>query len=131
MPFPNFNSLQDWKDFERLCADLLNAEGFIIESEPFVDRTGGDIIATEEYRSHVPNRVIRIKWRVQCKHYARSGKNLGRKEVEETLHSYAVARGPDEGLFIIIDTDYTEAAKEVIDKYINQNPDARVTLWNQ
>lgn len=126
-----FEKLAGWKDFERLCADLLDAEGFLIESEPFVDRTGADIVATEVYQSHDPNRQIRIRWRVQCKHYAGSGNNLGRKEVEESLYNYGANRGPDDGLFLVVDTDYTETAKEAIDRYTSLNPGAKVTLWNQ
>jgi hypothetical protein len=121
----------DWKQFERLCADILAAEGFIIESEPFVDRTGVDITASEIYRSHDPNRQIQIKWRVQCKHYSGSGKNLGRKEVEECLYSFSVNRGPKDGLLLMVDTDYTEAAKEVIDRHISLNPGVLITIWNQ
>ena len=122
----------DWKQFERLCADILAAEGFIIESEPFVDRTGVDITAFEVYRSHHdPNRQIQIRWRVQCKHYAGSGTNLGRKEVEESLYSFSVNRGPKDGLLFMVDTDYTEAAKEVIDRFIDRNPGVLITVWNQ
>src|SRR5947199_8873186 len=98
----------DWKNFERLCADLLAAEKFIIESEPFVDRTGADIIATEIYQSHDPNRKKHVRFRVQCKHYAGSGNNLGRKEVEEVLYNFSVNRGPNDGLLFMVDTDYTE-----------------------
>lgn len=72
MCFPDFKNLKNWKDFERLCADLLSAEGFIIESEPSIDIKGSDIIAREEFRSHDPTRSISIRWRVQCKHYANS-----------------------------------------------------------
>ena len=69
MTFSGLQNLSDWKDFERLCADLLSAEGFIVQSEPYVDRTGVDIVAVEEYRSHDPNRVIRVNWQVQCKYF--------------------------------------------------------------
>src|SRR6185369_12516816 len=108
MTFPSYERL-DWKNFERLCADLLEAEGFIIESEPFVDRKGADLIAVEIYQSHEPTRQVRKRWRVQCKHYAGSGRNLGRKEIEEALFNYGANRGPDDGLFLIVDTDYTES----------------------
>ena len=131
MEFPRFQDISDWKDFERLCADLLSAEGFILESEPFVDRTGCDLLAVEEYRSHDPSRVISLRWRIQCKHYSSSGKNLGRKEVEESLYNFEVTRKADEGLFLIVDTDYSEPAKEVVDMYISSHPHGRVTLWNQ
>jgi hypothetical protein len=130
MFLPDFKNIE-WKDFERLCADLLSAEGFIIESEPSIDHTGTDITAKEEYRSHDPTRSISIRWRVQCKHYAGSGKSLGRNEVEKSLYNFEAIRRPDEGLFLIVDTDYTEPASEVIDKYLQQHPGTRITLWNQ
>jgi len=130
MTFPSYERL-DWKNFERLCADLLEAEGFIIESEPFVDRKGADLIAVEIYQSHEPTRQVRKRWRVQCKHYAGSGRNLGRKEIEEALFNYGANRGPDDGLFLIVDTDYTESAKETVDQYTTINPGAIVTIWNQ
>ena len=123
-------NIEDWKQFERFCADLLEAEGFCVVSEPSVDRTGIDIKAKEVYRTHDPNRSISISWRIQCKHFAASGKKLGRKEVEECLTSYGATRNHDEGLFIIVSTDYTEAAKDVIDKYLNIHPDSRITIWN-
>jgi hypothetical protein len=126
-------NLASWKDFERLCIDLLSAEGFLVpsEAEPYVDTKGEDFAAIEEYRSHDPSRTIRVRWRVQCKHYAGSGRRLGREEVESALVSYECIRRPDEGLFLIVDTDYTEPAKEVVEAHARAHPDARVTLWNQ
>jgi hypothetical protein len=128
----SFASMQDWKQFERLCADLLQAEGFQIESEPSVDRTGTDFVATCEYRSHasdIPS--IRVRWRVQCKHYAPSGNRLTRHEVEEALRSFQVVCGPDEGLLLMVSSDYTEPAKDVVDKFALQRPGVRVMLWNE
>jgi hypothetical protein len=122
--------IPDGKQFERLCADLLECEGFIVESEPYVDRSGTDIRAVEEYRSHVPGRTIRVSWRVQCKHYAKSGDNLGRKEVEEAIYAFEATRSANDGLFLFVSTDYTEPAQEVVDKYVANHPTAKVTLWN-
>ncbi len=124
--------ITDWKQFERFCADLLECEGFLVQSEPHVDRSGIDIRVIEEYHTtHDPNRVIRMRWRVQCKHYAVSGSNLSRKDVEEALYSFDATRSPDEGLFLIVSTDYTEPAKEVIDQYLENHPTAKITIWNQ
>ena len=71
-----FAGVAEWKAFERLCADLLEAEGHAIASEPFVDRSGIDLLTIQEFRSH-SNDSIRLTWHVQCKHYASSGKKLG------------------------------------------------------
>jgi hypothetical protein len=124
------SQFSDWKQFERLCADLLESEGFVVVSEPGVDRSGTDIRVMEEYRSHDPTRTIRVRWRVQCKHFAPSGRNLGRKDVEESLYAFEATRAPDEGLFLIVSTDYTEAAKEVLDQYLILHPSSRITVWN-
>ena len=106
-------NIKDWKQFERFCADLLEAEAFCVISEPSVDRTGIDIKAQEVYRTHDPNRSITVNWRIQCKHFAASGKKLGRKEVEECLTSYEATRDHDEGLFIIVSTDYFLLSRQV------------------
>jgi hypothetical protein len=125
------DQVDNWREFERLCADLLASEGFLIDAEPSVDSSGTDIVVTEEYRSHDPSRVIRVKWRVQCKHYARSGRNLGRREVEEAITAFEATRSPDEGLFLIVSSDYTEPARRVIDRYVATRPSAKVTIWNR
>ena len=51
--------------------------------------------------------------------------------MSEAIYSYEVNRKADEGLFLIVDTDYSEPAKQVIDGYVEQHPDARIALWNQ
>lgn len=130
MPDNIFAAVQHWKDFERLCADLLEAEGYKIQSEPSVDRTGVDLLVTKEYRSH-DDECLYITWRVQCKHYAVSENPLGRKEVEGAVCSYQANRGFGEGLLLMVDTDYSEEAKSVIDNFLAQHPDARIDLWNQ
>jgi uncharacterized membrane protein len=56
---------------------------------------------------------------------------LGRKEVEEALNNYGAYRSYDDGLFIIVDTDYTEPAQQVIDRYKGVHPEALIMLWNQ
>src|SRR5438445_3016243 len=122
--------LKDWKEFERLCADVLSEERLSIESEPSLDRTGTDFVAGEEFRSHSGG-VIRVQWRVQCKHYAESGKNLGRGEAVEILHLFDLTAKPDEGLFVIMSTDYTEEAKRVFDEYSTTHRGSRITLWNR
>jgi Restriction endonuclease len=128
----DLSKISDWKDFERLCADLLEAEGFSIDLEPYVDRTGVDIVASCEYRAHAPSLpAIRVRWFVQCKHYAPSGTNLGRSEIETMLTSYNAARGKDDGLLIILSTDYTEPAANILAQFLQSKPDAKVMLWNR
>jgi hypothetical protein len=124
------DKLTDWKQFERLSADLLAAEGLSIDSEPSVDRSGTDFKATEEFRSH-GGRVIRVRWRVQCKHYAKSGNSLKRDEAVKILHLFDLTAAPDEGLFVIVSTDYSEEAERAFNDYVVQHPTRRTMIWNQ
>lgn len=55
------SKLENWKQFERFAADLLQAEGFSILSEPYVDRDGADFFALEQYKSHASDRSIEVK----------------------------------------------------------------------
>lgn len=130
MSYPDFKMIESGRQFEELCIDLLAAEGFEIIREPSVDIFGFDIIALEEYKSH-SGKTLTIKWYVQCKHYANSGNNLGREELEKYLATYTVVKKPNEGLLFIIDTNYTEPAKIRIDEYSDFHKDARVQIWNQ
>lgn len=125
-----FAAIRHWKDFERLCADLLEAEGHRIEAEPSVDRSGTDIVTTQEYQSHNGD-TFRLTWHVQCKHYASSGQSLGRKEAEEILCQYQARRKPNEGLLVMVDTDYSEEAKNVTDIFLSNHADARIEIWNR
>ncbi|MDB5902642.1 MAG: hypothetical protein JWM26_1520, partial [Betaproteobacteria bacterium] len=128
----HLSSIRGWKDFERLCADLLQTEGFHIESEPSIDTTGVDITAVYDYRSH-DSRIppIRIRWRVQCKHFAPSGNHLGRSDMERALVAFDAVRGPDDGLLMMVSSDYTEPAKEVLRKFTEQRPGVKVMIWNE
>src|SRR5438105_1094515 len=55
----SLSQINDWKIFECLRADLLQEGGFTIESEPFVDRTGTDVTAIEDYKAYDPSRTVR------------------------------------------------------------------------
>lgn len=124
-----FNRLDDWKSFERLVADILEAEGFRVTSEPSVDQSGVDILAEEVLASHsgVSNAV---RWSVQCKHYAGSGKSIGRKELEEIVHCFNAR--PEEGLLIVTDTDLSENAGHALERYSQGTGRGRlVKVWNR
>lgn len=125
----DFSKLPDWKSFERLTADVLEAEGFRLLSEPSVDRSGVDILAEEVFASHSgASRLVR--WFVQCKHYSTSGKSLARKEIEEIL--YCFNPRSEEGLLIVADTDISEEASRVLREYSHdKGQDRLVKIWNR
>lgn len=129
----NLSSIPSPKDFERLCADLLQAEGFQIEAEPSVDHSGFDIEATCEYRAHNAAAVppIQVRWLVQCKHYTSPGKNFGRTEMEQVLNSFRAVCGPEDGLLIILSCDYSETAYEALEKFRKVHRGTRVLIWNR
>ena len=126
----SLEAIREWKTFERLCADLLEAEQFVVTKEPSVDTSGWDLQAVEEYRTHDPSRKILLRWRVQCKHYAPSGQNLSRTELEHILVGFQAVRGPDEGLLVMISTDYTEPAQRLWEEFAAKHPQIQVQVWN-
>lgn len=130
MKNPDFSKIS-WKEFERLCADLLVAEGFQIESEVSVDTSGFDLVAYEKFKSH-RGESIQVKWKIQCKHYSKSGNNLGKDEVDKYIYSFENGRSNNEGLIFMIDTDCTEPAQRAIENYLDTHKDVfGVKVWNQ
>lgn len=125
----DFKRLDDWKAFERLTADILEAEGFRVISEPSVDRSGVDIVAEEVLASHAgATRVVR--WFVQCKHYAGSGQSIGRKELEEIVYCFNART--EEGLLIVTDTDIGETAGQSLDRYLEGMGRGKLAkVWNR
>jgi hypothetical protein len=120
--------LADWKAFERLTADLLEREGFTLLSEPGVDRSGADLVAEEVVISHSGARR-RIRWQVQCKHYAGSSRSVGRKEVEEAI--YCFASRTEDGLLLVTTTDLSEDAERVLQTFATTAGSHRfVRAWN-
>lgn len=125
----DFTKLTDWKTFERFCTDVLEKEGFKIISEPYIDRSGADILVDETIRSH-SGLSHTIQWFVQCKHYSGSGKNLTRQEIEKILYAFDARK--EGGLLIITDTDISEEALHVLDNY-SYKPNAKqfIKYWNR
>ncbi|MBM4033457.1 MAG: hypothetical protein FJ291_16970 [Planctomycetes bacterium] len=119
-----------WKQFEKLVADLLEAEGFRVLQEPSVDRSGIDILAEETVPSH-SGLEHRVRWLVQCKDYARGKRNLGRRETEEILGCFQVKE--QDALLIVVNTDITEDAIRVIEEYKRGAPLAKrlIKIWNR
>jgi hypothetical protein len=125
----DFSRITDWKTFERLTADLLEVEGFRILREPAVDRSGMDILAEETILSH-SGFSHTVRWFVQCKHYAGSGRNLARKELEQILYGFDVRS--EEGLLIVIDSDITAEGYRVMEQYARRSTAKRlIKVWNQ
>ncbi|MGJ5181997.1 restriction endonuclease [Bradyrhizobium oligotrophicum] len=127
----DFSQLRSPKDFERLCADLLEAEAFHVDREPSVDVSGIDIVATCEYRAHSPTiRPVTLRWLVQCKHYATSGKNLGRQEMAEIIVNFKAFRTRRDALLIIVSTECSETAIISAQAAVAEMGDAEIEIWN-
>ena len=90
-----FARIESGEDFELFCADLLKAMGFTIVQPPARGQEGGkDLIVNETVKGMVGLAEER-KWLVQCKHYAKSKKAVGFKEVanyRDAMDQYAVRR---------------------------------------
>lgn len=115
------------KDFVLLCADVLDAEGF--EEVRVLEGPGDwkeDVHADEIIRSQSGVYEI-LHFRVQCKHYAKSGDNVSLDEVNE-MFPYLFSTSANR-LLIITDTDFTTQAKKEIFAFNEKNPIKRVIYW--
>lgn len=113
-PF-DFAGLSGWEEFQDLCADLLVVEGFynVRPGGSGTDR-GIDINAEEDIGGSSDYRE-KVRWLVQCKHYAGSGKSVGEKEIAE-IQDYLEQHNAD-GLFILTDTHLTATAVQKIETF--------------
>ena len=111
----DFSRLKDWKQFQDLCADLLEAEGFKnVHSAGTGPDFGRDLWAEEELEFSAGLSET-IKWIVQCKHYAGSGRAVGAGEIKE-IQDYLELHKAD-GILIITDTSLSSAAVLKLEKF--------------
>jgi hypothetical protein len=115
------------KEFVFLCADVLDAEGF--EEVRVIEGPGDwkeDVHADEVIHSQSGVYEI-LHFRVQCKHYAKSGDKVKLDEVNE-MFPYLFSTNANR-LLIITDTDLTTQAKQEIVAFNEKNPIKRVIYW--
>jgi hypothetical protein len=127
----DLRKLSHGKQFERLCADLLDCEGFRVEEEAIVDTSGIDIIATCEYRAHASSlKPVRLRWLVQCKHFAKSAQNLHRDDVVKILVNYLAVRRTHDALLVMVSSDYSEPAMRAVQEAVRDKRDVEIEIWN-
>lgn len=129
MAFAGFQSLGP-RGFTEFCAELLAAEGFVIATSPPESGNGATLIVVEEYRSHA-ERTIQVVWRVAPVFHEDPELPVDPEEVEALLRIYEERRAPDEGLFIIVDAVIDEGALALLDRYVDQHRDVRITVWDR
>ncbi len=115
------------KDFVLLCADIMEAEGF---KEVRVLEGPGDWkedISADEIIFSQSGVYEVLHFKVQCKHYAKSGNKVSPTEVNE-MFPYLFSTDANR-LLIVTDTDLTTQAKQEINSFNKKNPIKKVIYW--
>ena len=103
----DFTKIESGQDFEDLCADLLEAEGFKVRHSGVGPDRGMDIIAETDIHYGVGN-PERFIWLIQCKH-----KNKGSVD-RSNLRDYIkdIPKHRADGYFLITDTHLATTIEE-------------------
>ena len=106
----------NWEQFEQLCVDLLEAEGFtnVVPSGGWGGDQGRDIAAQESITSRTGKQWT-VQWMVQCKHYAVSGRSVGHRDVTGIIDFLSTHNA--DGLFVITDTSLTASLVKKLEEF--------------
>lgn len=119
-----------WEQFEKLCVDLLEAEGFmnVMASGGAGGDQGRDISAEELITSRTGKQWI-LQWMVQCKHYAASGRSVGHREVADIIDFLSTHDA--DGLLVITDTNLTASLVKKLEKFDRDKKHPyKAVFWN-
>ena len=103
-------SVLSWSDFEKLCGDLLEADGFEVEPLP-VGAPGADFIAIRIYRDH-QGHELRQPWLVQCKNYAGSKRSVRAGDIQG-IGDFARANDC-KGVIVVTSTSISRPAEDIL-----------------
>jgi hypothetical protein len=119
-----------WEQFEDLCAELLKAEGFINVKKLGPGATGGDLVADELHPPPPSGQQTIVRWLVQCKHYARSGKSVPLKELG--VMTSVLKRHRVQGLLLITSTEPSRETSQALEDFDqDESHQYRATWWDR
>jgi hypothetical protein len=101
----SFSSIENGIEFENLCADLLESEGFQIKKGSSVGPDGGCDLIVLENRESLTGYTENIRWLVQCKHRGNPYNTIGPREIGNIAN--IVAEHNADGYFLITDAHLT------------------------
>jgi len=103
----DFTKVKSGQDFEDLCADLLEAEGFKVRHSGVGPDRGMDIIAEKDFSYGVGN-PERFIWLIQCKHKNKG--SVDRSDLRDYIKD--IPKHGADGYFLITDTHLASTVED-------------------
>lgn len=123
----NFNELStDGTDLERLTREIFVREGFEVHWTGKGPDGGRDLIVVE--RADGPLGSFERTWLVQCKHFAQSGKSVGKDEANSIIVD--CARVKADGYLLVCTTALTSGLITAF-KELMENQGLKIHYWDE
>ncbi|MDH4222048.1 MAG: restriction endonuclease [candidate division Zixibacteria bacterium] len=124
----DFKEIKSWKDFQDMIRDILKEECFTIVSESGIGPDQGkDLIIKGKLKNTLEEKER--KYLVQCKHKAKSSKNVSEKEIGSIMDK--ISQHEVEGYLIATSTDITSGLQGVIDGINKNEKNYFVGYWSK
>ena len=124
----DFREIKRWKDFQDMIKDILEKEGFTIVSESGIGPDEGkDLIIKGKLLNSLEEKERR--YLVQCKHYARSRKNVSEKDIGSITDK--MSQHNVEGYLIATSTDITSGLQKAIEGINKTDKNRFVGCWSK
>src|SRR5690242_5889311 len=115
--------------FELLVQDLLFELGYQADRTGTGTDGGVDLIAEKSTFDEIAG-PLRSKYIVQCKHYAHSGRLVGRQSLEGISIVDIISQHSADGYLLVTTTDLTSSLREYLDNLNDNLKDGSVTYWD-
>lgn len=123
----NFNELSnDGTDLERLVRELFVREGFEVHWTGKGPDGGRDLIIIERTQGQLSG--FERRWLVQCKHFAQSGKSVGKDEANSIVTDCARVKAT--GYLLVCTTALTSGLITAFQE-LNENMNLEIQYWDE
>lgn len=119
---------ENGSEFERMVQELLQTMGLHAERVGLGPDQGADIIAEEVIFDRLGTKQVR-RYVVQCKHFAHSGKAVGRSDVTEIRDT--IEHHEANGYVLVTSTDVTTSLKQRIQQIRSTQPSWSIQIWDR
>ncbi len=119
---------EDGSEFECMVQELFQTMGMHAERTGLGPDQGADIIAEEIMFDRLGTKQVR-RYVIQCKHFAHSGKAVGRSDVRDvgdTIRNHSA-----NGYVLVTSTDVTSSLKERLQQLRASEPSWTIHIWDR
>jgi len=119
---------EDGSEFECMVQELLQTMGLHAERVGLGPDHGADIIAEEVIFDRLGTKQVR-RYVVQCKHFAHSGKSVGRSNVSDIRDT--IEHHEANGYVLVTSTDVTASLKQRFQQIRATQPSWSIQIWDR